>query len=272
MAGTLEELATNAYSANSNMIVDAGASLEFHGYTATVNGLSGAGAVYNDFVTHTQSFTVGSANGSGTFSGTIFSGTISGGPSLNLIKSGTGTQVFSGANNYAGSTTLGSGVLVVDNSAALGTAAYAIVFSGGTLGYTANSAAAGAQDYSSRFANSTKAINIDTDGQTVAFAGPIASSNTAGLVKLDAGTLSPVRYQQLRRRHDCGRRHFGPDEQRRGWQRDELDSRQRLLLCAGNAVACRGAADRDPRARHAALAAVATFVGLGIRRRSRRPR
>jgi autotransporter-associated beta strand protein len=184
VAGTLEELSSNAYSANSNTVIEAGAALDFHDNSATINGLSGAGSVFNSFASHTRTFTIGAANGSGTFSGSISSGA-----TLNLVKTGTGTQVFSGANNYAGSTTIAGGVLVVDNSAALGTAAYAIVFSGGTLGYTANSAAAGAQDYASRFANSAKAINIDTGGQTVVFAGSITNSNTAGLVKVGAGTL-----------------------------------------------------------------------------------
>jgi len=56
---------------------------------------------------------------------------------------------------------------------------------GGVLQY----AAAGLPDYSSLIANSTGAIDIDTDGQNVTFNSAFQSGNTGGLTKDGAGTL-----------------------------------------------------------------------------------
>jgi autotransporter-associated beta strand protein len=59
--------------------------------------------------------TVGAANGSGTFSGTIKNGDL--GP-LALTKSGTGTQVLSGNNTYTGGTVVNGGTLLLSGSLA----------------------------------------------------------------------------------------------------------------------------------------------------------
>lgn|GEM_PF-1623649 len=107
LAGTLETLAGSAYSAFSNMVVSSGAFLEFHANSQTINGLSGAGTVNNSFGT-TQSFTMGQHNGGGDFSGVI-----AGGGTFNVTKTGSGTQIFSGANTYTGNTTVSGGVLQI---------------------------------------------------------------------------------------------------------------------------------------------------------------
>jgi len=96
-----------------------------------------------------------------------------------------GDVVLSGANNYEGTTTLQAGILQANNATALGSGGD-IKFTGGTLQYAAASAG---QDWGARIKNSTGAINLDTNNQTVTLAGIIDASNTAGLAKLGEGTL-----------------------------------------------------------------------------------
>jgi autotransporter-associated beta strand protein len=112
-----------------------------------------------------------------------YSGNISG--SGSLTKLGAGTLTLTGSNTYTGGTTLATGTLNVGSANALGSSG-ALTFTGGTLQYSAANTA----DYSSRIANSTSPITIDTNGQTVTFASSIAASNTGGLTKLGTGTLT----------------------------------------------------------------------------------
>lgn len=118
-----------------------------------------------------------------------------------LNKDGAGTLTLVGDNLYTGTTTISDGVLVADasdalditdpllpitTSGALG-AGGNISFEGGTLQYTANSAAT---DYSARIANSSSAMVFDTNGQDVTLVTDLASSNTEGLTKFGEGQLT----------------------------------------------------------------------------------
>ena len=107
-----------------------------------------------------------------------------------LEKLGAGTLTLSGANSFAGGTTLSGGTLSLDNAGALGDAtdpaAGTISFAGGTLQYTANNNA----DYSPRFSTvASQAFRIDTNGRAVTFDSNLASSG-ASLAKLGSGTLA----------------------------------------------------------------------------------
>jgi autotransporter-associated beta strand protein len=102
-----------------------------------------------------------------------------------VIQAGGGTTTLSGANSYLGGTTINGGTLQVDHASALHTTGD-IVFGGGALQYTANNTV----DYSSRIVNSSAAIKIDTNGQVVTFSTGLANTNTGGLTKQGAGTLS----------------------------------------------------------------------------------
>ncbi|MEP2777514.1 MAG: autotransporter-associated beta strand repeat-containing protein [Luteolibacter sp.] len=115
---------------------------------------------------------------------------ISGTGAVNQL--GAGTTTFSGANTYTGTTTLAAGIMRADRadiaatSGALGNGGN-IAFTGGTLQFTGNSAGT---DYSSRIKNSSSAIIVDTNGQDVTWTTDLALSNTGGLTKLGAGTLT----------------------------------------------------------------------------------
>jgi fibronectin-binding autotransporter adhesin len=107
------------------------------------------------------------------------------GPGGSLTKSGSGTLTLSAANNHEAGTTLAGGTIVANHANAL---AYNgnITFTGGTLEYGTGITT----DWSSRLANSSSAIAIDTNGNNVAFASTIAGTNTGGLTKSGTGTLT----------------------------------------------------------------------------------
>jgi len=112
-----------------------------------------------------------------------FNGQINGSGALN--KTGTGTLTLGAANSYTGGTTLAGGTTVINAANALGTSGN-IAFTGGTLRYGTGVTT----DFSSRIANSTSAIAVDTNGNNVAFASSLASTNTGGLTKSGSGTLT----------------------------------------------------------------------------------
>ncbi len=115
--------------------------LSTFGGTSTLNGLNGSGGViYTNSNAATLSF--GDNNANGNFSGTISNNS---GGLLSLIKTGSGTQILSGANSHRGTTTVINGTLVATTLANGGvasgigqapSAATNVVINGGTLQYT----------------------------------------------------------------------------------------------------------------------------------------
>ncbi len=101
----------------SSVTVDAGAVLQLASSSGaeTINALNGAGTV-RTFLTGTfgSGLVVGSAGGSGTFSGVLQNGTI--GNPLSFTKTGGGTETLSGASTYTGTTTVSGGTLVLTGS------------------------------------------------------------------------------------------------------------------------------------------------------------
>jgi autotransporter-associated beta strand protein len=104
--------------------------LDLNGVSQQVASLSGAGTVTSSNTAAACVLTLSPTGGSTAFSGTIQGGGILG--TISLVKSGSGTQVLSGSNTYAGPTTINQGKLVVDGSLL----SLVTVNSGGILGGT----------------------------------------------------------------------------------------------------------------------------------------
>jgi autotransporter-associated beta strand protein len=102
----------------SSVTVDAGALLQLaaFGGAETINALNGAGTVrtFPDAV-YGSILAVGSAGGSGSFSGAL----VNGAGALSLTKIGDGTQTLSGINTYTGNTTVNAGTLDLAESGRL---------------------------------------------------------------------------------------------------------------------------------------------------------
>lgn len=105
---------------------------------------------------------------------------------LGLNKINNGRVVLNGANTYTGTTSLSAGTLSLGNASALGDSSNPVRFIGGSLQYTS----ANTVDYSANIANSTSAISIDTNGQSATWASNLVNTNTGGLTKNGAGTLT----------------------------------------------------------------------------------
>ena len=108
IAGTLQLGASNVIpDGASTGNISLASFLDLNGNNETLNGLSGAGMIDNLAAATTSTLTVGGNDQTSTFSG-VLKNTAS---TLNLIKTGTGTQVVSGANTLSGSVTISGGTL-----------------------------------------------------------------------------------------------------------------------------------------------------------------
>jgi fibronectin-binding autotransporter adhesin len=103
--------------------------LDMAGFSCGINGLSGAGTVDNSIGTGTYTLTVGNNDASSTFSGIIKNTT----GTNALTKTGVGTLTLSGANTYAGLTTVSAGTLQVGVNNAIPSGSPVLVSSGATL-------------------------------------------------------------------------------------------------------------------------------------------
>ncbi|WP_050024184.1 autotransporter-associated beta strand repeat-containing protein [Verrucomicrobium sp. BvORR034] len=100
----------SAFGVNSATTVNAGATLRLAGNGVTLGSLSGSGTV-EDTTATAATLTLGSDGTSTNFSGVLQNG--SGGGLLSVLKTGAGTQVFSGVNTYTGTTTINQGALQI---------------------------------------------------------------------------------------------------------------------------------------------------------------
>jgi autotransporter-associated beta strand protein len=150
---------TNAYR-HAKLVLNAGADQTLGALNSTVSGSGGtaylssfssAGILTGGSVSGTNGYatlTIGSTNSDGDFKGKIGTGyNVSANAEdatahmVNIVKTGTGTQTFSGANNYSGTTTINTGALLVTGTHAAvavsgsDTGRY-VIASAGTLGGT----------------------------------------------------------------------------------------------------------------------------------------
>jgi autotransporter-associated beta strand protein len=111
--------------------VNSGGMFDMAGLSEGFDQLSGAGVVTNS-VGAASVLTLGQANSSTTFSGSIMDGTLSG-AKIELIKTGSGTLTLSGANTYSGGTIISNGAVNVSADNNLGNPSGLVNISGGTL-------------------------------------------------------------------------------------------------------------------------------------------
>ena len=101
-----------------------------------------------------------------------------------LIKDGAGVLTLNNANTYS-NTSLSGGMVSLNASNAIPTAAGTITFAGGMLQFTSSNVF----DYSPRFATTdNQSFKFDTNGQTVTFGSSIQSTGGV-LAKYGTGTL-----------------------------------------------------------------------------------
>lgn len=133
-AGTLLGYTANVlpYGAGKgNLVINAGGVFEMNNNDLAVNALTGAGNI-NQRGSGARTLTVGNGDASGTFTGTITNSPLSGQGTLNLVKTGAGTQTLAAVNTYAGTTTVDQGTLRVNGSINN----TPVTVAGGTLGGT----------------------------------------------------------------------------------------------------------------------------------------
>lgn len=186
-------------------------------YNVTVDGLFGGGT-YNGGASNGGILSVGNGNGNGFYTGSFTpNGTTS--RDFNIVKNGTGTQVFAGADfrdvtasGTASTTTINGGILqyakqtsLYNNVTAKWTASKIIVNSGATLALNVG----GTDEFTSANVDTIKALGTATcgfkSGSILALdttnaggyftyasiiANTFAGANVIGLTKLGAGTLS----------------------------------------------------------------------------------
>jgi autotransporter-associated beta strand protein len=103
----------------------------YRGPSVFADALTGAGTVTRTYAGTGNTLTVGVANGSGTFSGTIAG-------SVAFTKTGTGTQTLTGtANTYTGATLVSAGTLAVSGAGSINTTS-GITINGPTAAFMQN--------------------------------------------------------------------------------------------------------------------------------------
>ena len=128
--------------------------------------------------------TTNASSGTFTYNTAVTDSTGTGSGAIGLAKLGAGSLVLGGTSTYTGGTTIKAGTLALGSSGAVGSSGN-ITFSGGSLQFTSSNTT----DYAARIKNSASAVALDTNGQAVNL-GVIDSTNTAGLTKSGAGTLT----------------------------------------------------------------------------------
>ncbi|MEB0174977.1 autotransporter-associated beta strand repeat-containing protein, partial [Undibacterium sp. CCC3.4] len=129
LAGTLAASAVNAFGSNSAVTMAAGATLDLGGFNQAIGSLSGSGGAISNSGAAAVTLSTGSDNSSTTFSGSISDVA---GP-VAVLKTGSGTQIFSATNSYSGGTTISAGTLqlgIGGSSGSMGVSSAAVLDNG----------------------------------------------------------------------------------------------------------------------------------------------
>jgi autotransporter-associated beta strand protein len=177
-AGTLKLGASNVIPDGPGMgnVILTG-TLDLNTFSETLNGLTGNGTV-NTLAGGTPILTLGAANATSTFNGTI-TGTLS------LIKTGNGTLTIAGANGYSGQTTISDGILVLSGAGTLGSTSSALTLGGGRLDLGGLSRTQGAVSITAAAAVGDTLTNGTLSGSS------FAASNITGNAIIPASLTGP---------------------------------------------------------------------------------
>ena len=138
--------------------------------------------------------TVGGNNASSTFSGQIENGV----GTLNLVKQGSGTLTLTGANSYAGTTTVSAGTLAVGNGGSTGTLGSGVVTSNAALVFnrsgnvalsTMASNAGGIGGTGSVSATASGDLTID---RAISVGGPVTLTASNGNLAISSAVSTPA--------------------------------------------------------------------------------
>jgi fibronectin-binding autotransporter adhesin len=163
-----------------------------------VDALSGEGTIRSGY-SGTGSFTFGVNNGSGAFAGQL--GDEAGAGHIgHYIKEGSGTQILTGVNTFAGGLTVNGGYVQVNADTGLGTNGGAVTLSGGGLKFGANvnnlrgfTVGSGWGWMDTNGFNVTSGQNISGPGALVKLGGgtlTLTGNNTQGGLVIQGGTVS----------------------------------------------------------------------------------
>jgi fibronectin-binding autotransporter adhesin len=183
-AGTLRNGIANVIPDSSAVTVASGATYDLNSFSETIGSLAGAGAVTNG-AAGALTLTAGGDNTSTLFSGILQNGS----GTISFTKSGTGTLTLTGANTYSGLTTVSGGILLIQNSTALGTTAGGTTVSSGATLELQSGIAVGGETLTLNGPGVSSFGALRNLSGNNSFAGAITLAS-ASTIYSDAGTLT----------------------------------------------------------------------------------
>jgi fibronectin-binding autotransporter adhesin len=176
----------------SNVLLNAGGTLDLNGRTLTLNELTGSGNVTNTLAGSGSTLSLGLGGTLAfTFAGTLTDGVANGstpGGTVGLTKVGSGTLVLSAVQAYSGDTTVSAGVLQLSMANQLSPSTTVIVNAKLVLGGFNQRVGALASTAAGTVELGSAILDVGGNNASTTFSGSV--TGTGGVVKRGAGTLS----------------------------------------------------------------------------------
>lgn len=180
---------TGATTTSTNLVTTGAGTLTLGGdvtYSATNNPLGATLSGNLNLGAATRTFAVG--NSTSAVDDLTVAAAISGGATIGLTKTGTGTLVLSGASTYGGATTLSAGILKAGAANAFSSSSAFSVASGTTLDLNGYDQVVGSLAGAGTVSLGAGTLSAGGNGTSTAFTGAIGGAG--GLEKAGAGTLT----------------------------------------------------------------------------------